>query len=34
LPLGAEALGLRLISDVRDGSLETLFSERPVEQSA
>ena len=27
LPLGAEALGLRLISDVRDGSLETLFSE-------
>ena len=34
LPLGAEALGLRLISDVRDGYLETLFSERPVEQSA
>ncbi|MCV7030744.1 acyl-CoA dehydrogenase family protein [Mycobacterium sherrisii] len=28
LPLGAEALGLRLIADVRDGSLETLFSER------
>ncbi|MEM6109102.1 acyl-CoA dehydrogenase family protein [Mycobacterium sp. 050272] len=27
LPLGAEALGLRLISDVRDGSLETLFTE-------
>jgi hypothetical protein len=27
LPLGTEALGLRLISDVRDGSLETLFSE-------
>lgn len=27
LPLGAEALGLRLIADVRDGSLETLFSE-------
>lgn len=27
LPLGAEALGLRLISNVRDGSLETLFSE-------
>ncbi|OBA63232.1 acyl-CoA dehydrogenase [Mycobacterium sp. 1100029.7] len=25
-PLGAEALGLRLISDVRDGSFETLFS--------
>jgi alkylation response protein AidB-like acyl-CoA dehydrogenase len=34
LPLGAEALGLRLIADVRDGSLETLFSEAPVEQSA
>ncbi|WP_025738426.1 acyl-CoA dehydrogenase family protein [Mycobacterium genavense] len=27
LPLGTEALGLRLISNVRDGSLETLFSE-------
>ncbi|BAX93697.1 acyl-CoA dehydrogenase family protein [Mycobacterium shigaense] len=27
LPLGAEALGLRLISDVRDGHLETLFTE-------
>ncbi len=26
LPLGAEALALRLIPDVRDGSLETLFS--------
>jgi Acyl-CoA dehydrogenase, C-terminal domain len=26
LPLGAEGLSLRLISDVRDGSLETLFS--------
>ena len=26
LPLGAEELGLRLIPDVRDGSLETLFS--------
>ncbi|SPM35750.1 acyl-CoA dehydrogenase, partial [Mycobacterium rhizamassiliense] len=32
-PLGAEALGLRLISDVRDGSLETLFSE-PVAEPA
>ncbi len=29
LPLGAEALALRLIPDVRDGHLETLFS-RPV----
>ena len=27
LPLGAEALALRLIPDVRDGYLETLFSE-------
>ncbi|HXA87147.1 MAG TPA: acyl-CoA dehydrogenase family protein [Mycobacterium sp.] len=27
LPLSAEELGLRLIPDVRDGSLETLFSE-------
>lgn len=27
LPLGTEALGLRLISDVRNGSFETLFSE-------
>ncbi len=26
LPLSAEEIGLRLISDVRDGSLETLFS--------
>lgn len=26
LPLGAEALALRLVPDVRDGSLETLFS--------
>ena len=26
LPLGAEALALRLIPDVRDGYLETLFS--------
>ena len=26
LPLSAEELGLRLIPDVRDGSLETLFS--------
>ncbi|MEE6137864.1 acyl-CoA dehydrogenase family protein [Mycobacterium sp. 050128] len=33
LPLGAEALGLRLIADVRDGSLETLFSE-PVSEPA
>jgi hypothetical protein len=32
LPLGAEALGLRLISDVRDGYLETLFSE-PVKSA-
>jgi hypothetical protein len=32
LPLGAEALGLRLISDVHDGSLETLFSE-PVKSA-
>jgi Acyl-CoA dehydrogenase, C-terminal domain len=32
LPLGAEGLGLRLISDVRDGSLETLFSE-PVKSA-
>ena len=29
LPLGAEALALRLISDVPSGALETLFS-RPV----
>lgn len=33
LPLGAEALGLRLISDVRDGSFETLFSE-PISEPA
>jgi Acyl-CoA dehydrogenase, C-terminal domain len=29
LPLGAEGLALRMVPDVRDGSLETLFS-RPV----
>jgi hypothetical protein len=29
LPLGAEGLALRLIPDVRDGHLETLFTSRP-----
>jgi hypothetical protein len=33
LPLGAEALGLRLISDVRDGFFETLFSETVAESA-
>jgi hypothetical protein len=34
LPLGAEALALRLIPDVRDGYLETLFSEPAVGEPA
>jgi hypothetical protein len=34
LPLGAEALALRLIPDVRDGYLETLFSEPVVGEPA